>query len=176
MTSFLLYGRGGQGIETATRILGDALFAGGLQVQDFVISGMEQRGFPVSGYVKAEKTPLLSKDPPKADFMLVFDMTLSYDKLLKDCNEKAFVIFNSKDHVKNPLLKKMGFRAFFVNANEISYNYLRIVMPNTALLGALVRVHGKITMKSLKNSMQALPMTAENNQAFDNGFKSVKRN
>jgi len=176
MTNFVLYGRGGHGVETAARILGNALFASGQQVQDFVISGMELRGFPVSGYVKAEKTAILSKDTPKADFLLIFDLTLPYDRLLKECNEKAMVIFNSKDHIKNPFLKKQSLKTYFVNANEISYNYLRTVMPNTAMLGALTKLYNKITMKSLKNSIQQLSMQHENLQAFEHGFRSVKRN
>lgn len=175
MTNFVLYGRGGQGVETSARILGNALFSSGQQVQDFVISGMELRGFPVSGYVKAEKAAILSKDLPKADFLLVFDLTLPYDRLLKECNEKAIVIFNSKDHVKGTV-KKAGFKSYFINANEISYNYLRTVMPNTAMLGALAKIYNKITMKSLKNSIQQLPMQHENLQAFEQGFRSVKRN
>ncbi|MBI4018479.1 MAG: 2-oxoacid:acceptor oxidoreductase family protein [Candidatus Aenigmarchaeota archaeon] len=175
MVSFLLYGRGGQGVETATRILGSALFAGGAQVQDFVISGMELRGFPVEGYVKAEKEPLLSKDLPKADFLLVFDMTLPLDGVLRQCSEKAVVVFNSKDHVKHPLLKKLSLKSYFLNANEISYNYLRTVMPNTAMLGALAKLYPKVTMKNLKGFMQ-VPLQQDNFRAFDDGYRNAKRN
>lgn len=175
MTNFLLYGRGGQGVETAVRILGNALHSSGMQVQDFVLSGMERRGFPVEGYVKAEKTPILSKDTAKPDFLLVFDTTLPFDNLLKSCNEKAAVIFNSRDHVKNPLLKKLPVKSYFVNASEISYNYMRTVMPNTAMLGALAKINPKITAKSLKNAMQ-LPMQQENLKTFDEGYRNLKRN
>ena len=176
MTNFLLFGRGGQGVETATRILGNAAFTGGMQVQDFVLGGMERRGFPVTGRVKAEKTALLSKDPPKADFLLVFDLTLPYDRLLKECNEKAVVIFNSADHVKNPLLKKGNLKAYFVGADPLSYNYLRRVIPNTAMLGALAKLYPKITLKSLKTAMQDMPMVQDNMKAFDDGYKNAKRN
>jgi pyruvate ferredoxin oxidoreductase gamma subunit len=176
MINFVLYGRGGQGIESATRMIGNSLFSSGLQVQDFVVSGMEKRGFPVYGYVKAEKAYIPSKDVPKADFLLVFDLTLPYDSLLRECNPKATVVFNSKDHVKNPLLRKMGLKSYIVNANEVSYNHLRRIMPNTVMLSALPRLFPKITMKSLKNEISRLPNQHENILAFESGLKAMKRN
>jgi glutamate dehydrogenase (NAD(P)+) len=48
-----VHGRGGQGVKTASRILGTALFRAGYQVQDAPRYGAERRGAPIFAYVRA---------------------------------------------------------------------------------------------------------------------------
>jgi len=47
------HGRGGQGIKTASRILGTAFFLEGFEVQDAPRYGAERRGAPIFAYVRA---------------------------------------------------------------------------------------------------------------------------
>lgn len=47
------HGRGGQGMKTASRILGTALFCEGYKVQDAPRYGAERRGAPIFAYVRA---------------------------------------------------------------------------------------------------------------------------
>ena len=49
------HGRGGQGIKTASRILGSAFFRQGFEVQDAPVYGAERRGAPVFAYVRAAR-------------------------------------------------------------------------------------------------------------------------
>ncbi len=49
------HGRGGQGIKTAGRILGNAFFHEGFQVQDAPRYGAERRGAPIFAYVRASR-------------------------------------------------------------------------------------------------------------------------
>ena len=52
------HGRGGQGMKTASRILGTAFFKAGYQVQDAPRYGAERRGAPISAYVRADQTTI----------------------------------------------------------------------------------------------------------------------
>jgi pyruvate ferredoxin oxidoreductase gamma subunit len=52
------HGRGGQGMKTASRILGNAFFLAGYEVQDAPRYGAERRGAPIFAYVRAAKTPI----------------------------------------------------------------------------------------------------------------------
>jgi pyruvate ferredoxin oxidoreductase gamma subunit len=52
------HGRGGQGMKTASRILGSAFFHAGYEVQDAPHYGAERRGAPVSAYVRADRRPI----------------------------------------------------------------------------------------------------------------------
>lgn len=49
------HGRGGQGMKTASRILGTAFFKAGYQVQDAPRYGAERRGAPIFAYVRADR-------------------------------------------------------------------------------------------------------------------------
>ena len=52
------HGRGGQGMKTASRILGSAFFRAGYEVQDAPHYGAERRGAPVSAGVRAARRPI----------------------------------------------------------------------------------------------------------------------
>ena len=46
------HGRGGQGMKTASRILGSAFFGAGYEVQDAPRYGAERPGAPIFAYVR----------------------------------------------------------------------------------------------------------------------------
>ncbi len=52
------HGRGGQGMKTASRVLGTAFFQQGFQVQDAPRYGAERRGAPIFAYVRASRTAI----------------------------------------------------------------------------------------------------------------------
>ncbi|MGA7278297.1 MAG: 2-oxoacid:acceptor oxidoreductase family protein, partial [Desulfocapsaceae bacterium] len=52
------HGRGGQGMKTASRILGRAFFLAGYEVQDAPRYGAERRGAPIFAYVRAARSPI----------------------------------------------------------------------------------------------------------------------
>ncbi|MDX1696651.1 MAG: 2-oxoacid:acceptor oxidoreductase family protein [Thiohalobacterales bacterium] len=71
------HGRGGQGMKTASRILGSAFFAAGFEVQDAPRYGAERRGAPIFAYVRAAREPINERgiiDRP--DLVVVADDTL----------------------------------------------------------------------------------------------------
>src|SRR5512147_3174586 len=49
------HGRGGQGIKTASQVLGTAFFLEGFEVQDAPRYGAERRGAPIFAYVRAAR-------------------------------------------------------------------------------------------------------------------------
>ncbi len=55
------HGRGGQGIKTASRILGSALFFEGFEVQDAPRYGAERRGAAIFAYVRASRQPIAER-------------------------------------------------------------------------------------------------------------------
>jgi len=71
------HGRGGQGMKTASRILGTAFFKEGYEVQDAPRYGAERRGAPIFAYVRAAKSTIFERgvirDP---NLVVVADETL----------------------------------------------------------------------------------------------------
>jgi len=52
------HGRGGQGMKTASRMLGSAFFLAGYEVQDAPRYGAERRGAPIFAFVRADRRPI----------------------------------------------------------------------------------------------------------------------
>jgi pyruvate ferredoxin oxidoreductase gamma subunit len=71
------HGRGGQGMKTASRVLGSAFFVSGFEVQDAPRYGAERRGAPTFAYVRASRAPIqergVIRDP---DLIVVGDDSL----------------------------------------------------------------------------------------------------
>ncbi len=71
------HGRGGQGMKTASRILGSAFFLQGYEVQDAPRYGAERRGAPIFAFVRADKAPINERGIiVKPDLIIVADDTL----------------------------------------------------------------------------------------------------
>jgi pyruvate ferredoxin oxidoreductase gamma subunit len=71
------HGRGGQGMKTASRILGSAFFTEGYEVQDAPRYGAERRGAPIFAYVRAARTPINERGIiTRPDLVVVADDTL----------------------------------------------------------------------------------------------------
>lgn len=71
------HGRGGQGIKTASRLLGTALFLAGMEVQDAPRYGAERRGAPIFAYVRAARAPITERGIIRQpDLVVVADDTL----------------------------------------------------------------------------------------------------
>jgi pyruvate ferredoxin oxidoreductase gamma subunit len=72
-----LHGRGGQGMKTASRILGTAFFLEGFEVQDAQRYGAERRGAPIFAYVRAGREPINERGViTRPDLVVVADDTL----------------------------------------------------------------------------------------------------
>ncbi|OOZ35798.1 2-oxoacid:acceptor oxidoreductase family protein [Solemya velesiana gill symbiont] len=71
------HGRGGQGMKTASRILGTAFFRQGYEVQDAPRYGAERRGAPIFAFVRAARTPIYERGIIRhPDLVIVADDTL----------------------------------------------------------------------------------------------------
>lgn len=80
MIRIRLHGRGGQGIKTASQILGTAAFLGGFEVQDFPLYGAERRGAPIAAFARIDRQPVRERGPIlRPDLVLIGDETLLED-------------------------------------------------------------------------------------------------
>ena len=71
------HGRGGQGAKTASLLLADAAFSGGMYVQGFPEYGPERMGAPITAYNRISKNPVrVHSNIYEPDFVVVVDETL----------------------------------------------------------------------------------------------------
>jgi pyruvate ferredoxin oxidoreductase gamma subunit len=95
------HGRGGQGMKTASRILGTAFFLAGYEVQDAPRYGAERRGAPIFAYVRADKKTINERgiiDHP--DLVVVADdslVPLPAAGVLQGISEETVILINSHE-------------------------------------------------------------------------------
>lgn len=96
------HGRGGQGMKTASRILGTAFFLEGYEVQDAPIYGAERRGAPIFAYVRATKDGALHERGVivHPDLVVVADDTLipvPAAGVLTGINRRCVFLINTRE-------------------------------------------------------------------------------
>ena len=78
------HGRGGQGMKTASRIVGTAAFREGYYAQDSPVYGAERRGAPMVAFTRFDSRPILERGIVSApDLVVVADASLLDDPLVR---------------------------------------------------------------------------------------------
>jgi len=95
------HGRGGQGMKTASRMLGTAFFLEGFQVQDAPRYGAERRGAPLFAYVRAAREAIhergIIREP---DLVIVADDSLvpvPMAGVLQGASARTVMLINSSE-------------------------------------------------------------------------------
>jgi len=95
------HGRGGQGMKTASRILGTAFFLEGYEVQDAPRYGAERRGAPLFAYVRADKNIINERGViSHPDLVVVADDSLvpiPAAGVLQGIHDNTVILINSHD-------------------------------------------------------------------------------
>ncbi len=98
------HGRGGQGMKTASRILGTAFFIEGFEVQDAPRYGAERRGAPIFAYVRASRSPINERGIiTRPDLIIVADdslLAMPGAGVLAGCEEQTVVLVHSEIEAK----------------------------------------------------------------------------
>ncbi|MDO5788058.1 MAG: 2-oxoacid:acceptor oxidoreductase family protein [Fusobacterium sp.] len=152
------HGRGGQGAKTASLLLADAAFSGGMYVQGFPEYGPERMGAPITAYNRISKNPVrVHSNIYEPDFVVVVDETLieSVD-VTKGLKEDGAIIINSSRSASDfiPFLKGYKGKVFTCDARTISEETLGKNFPNTPMLGAVVKVSGVMEEKEFLKAME----------------------
>jgi pyruvate ferredoxin oxidoreductase gamma subunit len=99
MLRIRFHGRGGQGMKTASRILGSAAFHAGYVVQDSPVYGAERRGAPMAAFVRLDTEPIWERGMiTTPDLVVVADDTLLSEPAaqpLAGCDSGCTLLLNS---------------------------------------------------------------------------------
>lgn len=147
------HGRGGQGTVTAAKTLGEAMIETSLYFQAFPEYGPERMGAPVKAYNVISKEAIYKHCPVvNPNLVVVVDPSLIYsENFLEGTDEYADVILNTE---KSPAqiredLNIIGRKLYTVDANKISIECLGRVIPNTPMLGAVIRVTNVLELEKI---------------------------
>jgi 2-oxoacid:acceptor oxidoreductase gamma subunit (pyruvate/2-ketoisovalerate family) len=148
------HGRGGQGAWTASELLARAAIYEGKHIQSFPEFGPERMGAPVTAFTRISTEPIrVHCAVYNPDVVAVLDPTLlKAVPFTEGLDEKGTFLINSKDNpaeIRKMLNTDKG-KVWTVPATEIAMKILGIPITNTAMLGAMARVTGIVSLGSIE--------------------------
>ena len=159
LTEIRWHGRGGQGAKTAALLLADAALASGKYIQAFPEYGPERMGAPVASFNRISSNPIsLHSGVTDPDIVIVLDPTLMDSVDVTEgmpANGTLLVnIERSPAEVREIFGIASGIKICTVDASRISTETIGRDIPNTPMLGALVKATGILDFKEMIEDMK----------------------
>jgi pyruvate ferredoxin oxidoreductase gamma subunit len=152
------HGRGGQGAKTASLLLADSAFSTGMFVQGFPEYGPERMGAPITAYNRISNEKIrVHSNIQEPQFVVVVDETLlTAVDVTRGLREDGAIIINTAKSIEEikPLLKGYKGKIYTIDARKIAEECIGKNMPNTPMLGAIVKISGVIDETLFVKSME----------------------
>lgn len=147
------HARGGQGAKTAATLVAEVALAEGKYSQGFPEYGPERMGAPMRGFTRISGRPVrIHSAVYYPDAVVVLDDTLlDTVDVAENLSADGVVIVNTKRPAGEvtPKLSNRGRGVFLVDASGISLDTIGRDIPNTPMVGALVKVSGAVTLDTV---------------------------
>ncbi len=165
------HGRGGEGMKTASRILGSSFFFEGFQVQDAPKYGAERRGAPVSAYVRADHKQIYERgEIHKPDLIVIADETLLHvtrNTVLEGIHENTVIfIISAMSNSELEEIINSGKSIIKIDPAALPENYHRFLSPITASASACFT--GKIQSSNLIRGVKDELKTVKDDLIIEN--------
>ena len=153
------HGRGGQGMKTASRILGTAFFLEGFEVQDAPRYGAERRGAPIFAYVRASRKPINERGIiRRPDLVVVADDTLvsiPAAGVLSGLKEWTILLISTTE-TPDVWKKRLNFAGQVLKLPEVAEveDLLALRFVGSACTGAAAGLVGVISRDSLEEAVR----------------------
>lgn len=180
------HGRGGQGAKTASELLAEAASAAGMYVQGFPEYGPERMGAPVLAFNRCSDRRIgVHCHVTEPDVVAVLDPTLLGPAVTEGVAGDAVVLVNTTEPPA-AVRRKMGLtdgRVFTVDASGIAVDAFGRDIPNTPMIGALLRVTElipyeefiSIMRKQLEDKFKSRASIVEGNlKAIERAYREVQ--
>ncbi len=178
------HGRGGQGAKTAAQFLAEAAIFAGKHIQAFPEYGPERAGAPIRAFTRIDDKPIkvhCGVTNPK--IVVVIDPTLITKDVLDGLDKDGLLVVNTTESPEQ--IKKMlgitTIKVGTVDATKISLDTLKVPMPNTPMLGALVKIAPVVGLDKIKEQIKRKFLkkigeekTNANIEAIDRAYKEVR--
>ena len=153
------HGRGGQGVKTASRVLGSAFFLEGFEVQDAPRYRAERRGAPIFAYVRAARTPISERGIiAHPDLVIVADDSLvavPAAGVLQGASAHTVMLINSHEppELWQQRLNLAG-PVLILPATEEVEDRAKLPFTGSACAGAAARLVGVIGREALAAAIE----------------------
>ncbi len=152
------HSRAGQGAVTGAKGLADVVARTGKEVQAFAFYGSAKRGAAMTAYNRVDDEPIINHEKfMRPDYVLVIDPALTFiaDITANDKENTKYIITThlSKEELIKQAPKLKGKEVYVVDCIKISLDTIGRAIPNTPMLGALMKVSGMFEIDYFKKEM-----------------------
>jgi len=179
LTEIRWHGRGGQGVKTAALMAAQVALEEGKYAQGFPEYGPERMGAPVTGYTRiSDKAITIHCGVSEPDIVVILDGTLiGQIDVIAGLGEEGVLILNSPDDpaVVREKLGLKGGKLFTVDATQISIDEIGRPIPNTPMMGALIKVTELLNMETLKKDLEKKFMKKFGDKVVQGNFNAIER-
>jgi len=179
MTEIRWHGRGGQGAKTAAQLVAEVALAEGRHSQGFPEYGPERMGAPIRGFTRvSDEVIRLHCAIERPDVVVVLDDTMvGMPALTEGTDGRTVFVVNTAEppRAMSDKLGANGNPVHCVNATKISIDELGRPMPNTPMVGALVRATGCISLESLKTDVERKFMKKFGERVVQGNIRAIER-
>ena len=152
------HGRGGQGVVTASKLLAETALDEGKYFQGMPDYGAERMGAPIKAYTRISLKPIkpycMITEP---DIVVVLDPTLIGSVDVTEGLKKDGIVLVNSPLSPNEIRSRLGYKGelWTVDATSIAMKFMGRNLPNTPILGALVRATRVVNKESLIRELKA---------------------
>ncbi len=179
------HGRGGQGAKTASDLLAHAALEEGKFIQAFPEYGPERAGAPIRSYVRiSDQEITLHSGVTNPEIVVVIDPTLLASVPVTEGLGDDGVLVVNTDEGPEEVRKRLNFHkgnVYTVDATKIALATIGLPLPNTPMLGALLKATDVVSMEGLKKEIEikfGKKLTKEklegNLQAIEKAYNEVR--
>ena len=173
------HGRGGQGVKTAALLLAEVALADGQYSQGFPDYGPERMGAPIRGYTRvSDRAVRMHCAIENPDAVVVLDSTLlGVVDVASGLKEGGVLLVNSKESpsevAKKHKLEKL--KVMTVDATGISLDEIGRAIPNTPMVGALLKALPVVPVDTLVEKMREEFAKKFSDKIIEGNVRAVQR-
>jgi len=175
------HGRGGQGAWTASELLAKSAVHEGKYIQSFPEFGPERMGAPLRAFTRISDKPInLHCAIYTPNVSVVLDPTLMKTvPVAEGLPEDGILIANTRESPAEvrEQLNLTGRKVWTLPATDIAVKILERPITNTAMLGAVARVTGIISLESLGSAIKErfpLKIAEKNFEVVKEAYKEAR--
>jgi pyruvate ferredoxin oxidoreductase gamma subunit len=179
LTEIRWHARGGQGAKTASTFLAEAAIKAGKYSQGFPDYGPERMGAPMRGFTRIGEEPVrlhCAIDEP--DIVIVLDETLldTVDVCVGLPEDGLLIVNTAKDpETVRSKINWDGKKMCLIDASKIALDEIGRPIPNTPMLGALIKVAELISLEVLLDDITSKFSKKFAKRVVDGNLSAIKR-
>ena len=178
MVEIRWHARGGQGSKTAATMMAHVALDEGKFGQGFPDYGPEREGAPMRAYTRLSSRPIrIHSAVYTPDVVIVLDPTLLETVPVTEGLREDGVLLVNTPLSPAEIRERTGFktgRVFTVNASQISIDEIGRNIPNTPMLGALLKARPLLKVESVKSDV-AHKLKSKGDRVVQGNQRAIQR-